>query len=166
MSQASIWPYFISACKGSFPWQVHWFAIFHGWPLPDSPYFTPDRCRTIYFSRSRTVVMMRNWFPVGWLVDDHLLVSVTSIHDDHLSREYLPVNGPMLGQRRRRWPNIKTTLAEHPCYLGTWIHPTKHNALSNVWSMLVHRLRRWPTIPPTLSKRLVLAKIVSLNPGP
>ena len=118
MSQASIWLYFISACKVSFPWQGHspyftltiaWFAIFHSWPLPDNLFFTV---------KDVSVVMMRNWFPVGWLVDGNFLVSVTSIHADHLSRECSPDAGSKLSQRRRLWPSIEPALAKHPCYPG------------------------------------------------
>ena len=119
MSQASIWPYFISACKGSFPWQ----AIFHAahclishisrWPLPDLPYFTADSCQTIYFSRSRTSMSL--WWGIGFrLVGWLMTICWCPSPCDECSSNA----GSMLGQRRRRWPNIKSTLAEHPRYLG------------------------------------------------
>ena len=43
---------------------IVWFAVFRGWPLPDSPYFTADHRRTIYFSRSRTSVSL--WWGAGF----------------------------------------------------------------------------------------------------
>ena len=83
----------------------------------------------------------------------------------------------MLGQRRRGWKNIKTTLAQRlvfagsqsVCYVWPNIEPTLIQRLvsageevaecpentmhlTNVGSMLGHRLRLWPNIEPALGQ--------------
>ena len=47
--------------------------------------------------------------------------------------------GLLLGQRRRRWANIKPTL-------GSWDSPTDMRYWTIVGLLLVHRLRRWPNL--------------------
>ena len=65
------------------------------------------------------------------------------------------IAGSMLGQRRRRWTSIETTMAQRYMLAGFWGLPDQ------LWwhiveSMLANRLRRWPSIIPTLGRRPVL----------
>ena len=67
----------------------------------------------------------------------------------------------MLGQRRKRWPNIKPTLGRRICLQGecggSTTYPAETRRLINVGLTLVHRLRRWTNVNPTLIQRLVSA---------
>ena len=86
----------------------------------------------------------------------------------------------MLGQRRRRWTNIKATLGQR--LFVEWDLPPRKNENSisknismtrdgstantrlqgNVDLMLAHRLRLWANIKSTLVQHLVFAEIISL----
>ena len=79
----------------------------------------------------------------------------------------------MLGQRRRRWPNIETALDWCLVFAGMLPHvqntilnpppplhdgfPFSMDGINNAGSMLAHRLRRWPSIGPALFLCLVFA---------
>ena len=59
----------------------------------------------------------------------------------------LPNVDLMLGQRRRRWPSIKSTLEEFLVFAGNASSTSKHN---NVGLMLDRRRRRWTNINTTV----------------
>ena len=67
--------------------------------------------------------------------------------------------GLMLGQRRRRWPNIKTSI----CWItGVYLLCINRDGSNiadkpNTVLMLGHRLRRWPNIKPALHRHLLFA---------
>ena len=69
----------------------------------------------------------------------------------------------MLGQRRRRWPSIISTLVQCVVFAGTChIRAFSRNKIhrSNGGPMLGHRLRLLPSIDPTSDPRLAFARLV------
>ena len=67
---------------------------------------------------------------------------------------YHPNAVSMLGQRRRRWPNIETTLGEFLMLAGTCSPPPhledpQHTQNVDPSPMLGQRRRRWTNIRPT-----------------
>ena len=65
---------------------------------------------------------------------------------------------PVLGQRRRRWPNINPTLGQLPVFAGKVGNLENFRHCPNVGLMLVNRLRDWHNIKPALAQRLLFAE--------
>ena len=51
--------------------------------------------------------------------------------DNLANTRHRPNVGPMLGQRRRRWPNISPALSGASCLLGNQEHCIKHRLYFN-----------------------------------
>ena len=65
----------------------------------------------------------------------------------------------MFAHRLRRWPDIRTTLAQRLVFVG-YIIPSYTRRCPDVGPTLCHRLRRWPSIGPTSGQCLVFARYI------
>ena len=67
------------------------------------------------------------------------------------TRDIDPMLILLLGQRRRRWLNIKSTLVKCLVFAGQG----RNQQQKRCWSMLGQRLRRWTGIKPEMGQRIV-----------
>ena len=72
----------------------------------------------------------------------------------------------MLGQRRRRWPNIKSTLGYFIMCVEKADNETDPRYCANVVLLLGHRLQRWPNIRTTIDAAFRVCWEGWQRPGP
>ena len=99
---------------------------------------------------------MGRWLSTGSMVDDRLQRSFDGIIPANMAHSTNV--GLMLGQLRRRWPNIKPALVK--CTVFAWLQlPVSAARRTNVVLMLVQCLQRWQHIKSTFGQRVIIYKL-------